>query len=168
MGGHIAMDLARWKAGLCRAVIGVEAASRTEGGNLDFLDHPRIGNDVKAELMVGLTSPTAPEARRREIGWGYSQGAPSVFRGDLYFYGEEHDLTGEAERHRHVDAPRVRALGRVRLERDARRVARARRRDSRRGVHVHARARTLPDGRESRTRSARHLLPVLEKILARG
>ena len=32
MGGHIAMDLARWKPGLCRAVIGIEAASRTEGG----------------------------------------------------------------------------------------------------------------------------------------
>jgi len=98
MGGHIAMDLARWKPGLCRAVIGIEAASRTEGGNLDFLDHPRIGNDVKADLMVGLTSPSAPEARRREIGWGYSQGAPSVFRGDLYFYSEEHDLTHEAAR----------------------------------------------------------------------
>ncbi len=61
-------------------MIGIEAASRIEGGNLDFLDHPRIGNDVKADLMVGLTSPSAPEARRREIGWGYAQGAPSVFR----------------------------------------------------------------------------------------
>jgi pimeloyl-ACP methyl ester carboxylesterase len=96
MGGHIAVDLARWRPDLCRAVIGVEAASRTEGGNLDFLDHPRIGNDVKDELMVGLTSPRAAEARRREIGWGYAQGAPSVFRGDLYFYSEEHDLTHEA------------------------------------------------------------------------
>jgi len=98
MGGHIAVDLARFRPGLCRAVIGVEAAMRTEGGNLDWLDHPRISNDVKAELMVGLTSPNAPEARRREIGWGYAQGAPPVFRGDLYFYGEEHDLTKEAER----------------------------------------------------------------------
>ena len=98
MGGHIAVDLARFRPGLCRAVIGVEAASRTEAGNLDFLDHPRIGNDVKADLMLGLTGPTAPEARRREIGWGYAQGAPSVFRGDLHFYGEEHDLRGEASR----------------------------------------------------------------------
>jgi pimeloyl-ACP methyl ester carboxylesterase len=98
MGGHIAMDLARWKPGLCRAVIGVEAASRTQGGRLDFLDHPRISNDVKAALMVGITGPTSPEARRREVGWGYGQGAPAVFSGDLHFYGEEHDLTGEAAR----------------------------------------------------------------------
>lgn len=98
MGGHIAVDLARFRPGLCRAVIGVEAASRTESGSLDFLDHPRIGNDVKADLMLGLTGPTTPEARRREIGWGYAQGAPSVFRGDLHFYGEEHDLRGEASR----------------------------------------------------------------------
>jgi pimeloyl-ACP methyl ester carboxylesterase len=98
MGGHIAMDLARWKPGLCRAVIGVEAASRTQGGRLDFLDHPRISNDVKAALMVGITGPTSPEARRREVGCGYGQGAPAVFSGDLHFYGEEHDLTGEAAR----------------------------------------------------------------------
>ncbi len=104
MGGHIAIDLARFRPGLCRAVIGVEAASRTQAGNLDFLDHPRIGNDLKSDLMIGLTSPSAPEARRREIGWGYAQGAPSVFRGDLHFYAEEHDLTGEAA---HIDTSRT-------------------------------------------------------------
>ena len=98
MGGHIAVDLARWKPGLCRAVIGVEAASRTPGGGIVWLDHPRVSNDVKAELMVGITSPTSPEARRREVGWGYAQGAPSVFNGDLHFYGEEHDLSHEAAR----------------------------------------------------------------------
>jgi pimeloyl-ACP methyl ester carboxylesterase len=96
MGGHIAVDLARFRAGLCRAVIGVEAASRTPAGGLEWLDHPRVSNEMKAALMVGLTSPTSPEARRREVGWGYAQGAPGVFRGDLAFYAEEHDLTNEA------------------------------------------------------------------------
>ena len=96
MGGHIAVDLARFRPGLCRAVIGVEAASRTPATGLEWLDHPRVSNEMKAALMVGLTSPTSPEARRREVGWGYSQGAPGVFRGDLAFYAEEHDLTSEA------------------------------------------------------------------------
>jgi pimeloyl-ACP methyl ester carboxylesterase len=96
MGGHIAVDLARFRPGLCRAVIGVEAASRTPAGGLEWLDHPRVGNEMKAALMVGLTSPTSPEERRREVGFGYSQGAPGVFRGDLAFYAEEHDLTNEA------------------------------------------------------------------------
>jgi len=98
MGGHVAVDLARFRPGLCRAVIGVEAASRTPAGGLEWLDHPRVGNEMKAALMVGLTSPTSPEAARREVGWGYSQGAPGVFRGDLAFYAEEHDLTDEAAR----------------------------------------------------------------------
>ncbi|HKC50839.1 MAG TPA: alpha/beta hydrolase [Myxococcota bacterium] len=96
MGGHIAVDLARFRPGLCRAVIGIEAASRTPATGLEWLDHPRVSNEMKAALMVGLTSPTSPEARRREVGWGYSQGAPGVFRGDLAFYAEEHDLTSEA------------------------------------------------------------------------
>ena len=98
MGGHVAVDLARVRSGLCRAVIGVEAASRTQASGLEWLDHPRVGNEMKAALMVGLTSPTSPEAARREVGWAYAQGAPSVFRGDLAFYAEEHDLDGEAER----------------------------------------------------------------------
>jgi pimeloyl-ACP methyl ester carboxylesterase len=96
MGGHIAVDLARFRPGLCRAVIGVEAASRTAAGGLEWLDHPRVSNEMKAALMVGLTSPTSPESLRREVGWGYAQGAPGVFRGDLAFYAEEHDLTNEA------------------------------------------------------------------------
>jgi len=96
MGGHVAVDLARFRPGLCRAVIGVEAASRTPAGGLEWLDHPRVSNEMKAALMVGLTSPTSPEARRREVGWGYAQGAPGVFRGDLAFYAEEHDLSNEA------------------------------------------------------------------------
>ncbi|HXZ86010.1 MAG TPA: alpha/beta hydrolase [Myxococcota bacterium] len=96
MGGHVALDLARYRPGLCRAVIGVEAASRTPAGGLDWLDHPRVTNEMKGALMVGLTSPTSPEAARREVGWAYAQGAPPVFRGDLAFYAEEHDLTQEA------------------------------------------------------------------------
>jgi len=96
MGGHVAVDLARFRPGLCRAVVGVEAASRTPAGGLEWLDHPRVSNEMKAALMVGLTSPTSPEARRREVGWGYAQGAPGVFRGDLAFYAEEHDLSNEA------------------------------------------------------------------------
>jgi pimeloyl-ACP methyl ester carboxylesterase len=96
MGGHIAVDLARFRPGLCRAVIGVEAASRTPAAGLEWLDHPRVSNEMKAALMVGLTSPTSPEPLRREVGWGYAQGAPGVFRGDLAFYAEEHDLTDEA------------------------------------------------------------------------
>ncbi len=47
--------------------------------------------------MYGLMSPTSPEALRHETSWVYSQGAPPVFKGDLYYYSVDHDLTETAE-----------------------------------------------------------------------
>jgi pimeloyl-ACP methyl ester carboxylesterase len=46
--------------------------------------------------MYGLMSPAAPEARRRETVFVYSQGWPPAFLGDLYYYIEDHDLREEA------------------------------------------------------------------------
>jgi pimeloyl-ACP methyl ester carboxylesterase len=46
--------------------------------------------------MHGITSPSSPEAFRRETAWVYSQGAPAVFKGDLHYYNDDHDLTGLA------------------------------------------------------------------------
>lgn len=47
--------------------------------------------------MYGLMSPTSPERYRRETAWVYSQGAPPTFKGDLYYYSVDHDLSGTAE-----------------------------------------------------------------------
>ena len=96
MGGHLAPDLALHYPDEFRAVIGLEAAHVTPGGNLDWFYHPRISNDFKAHMMHGLTSPTSPEQYRRETIWCYSQGAPVVFKGDLYYYCVDHNLTGKA------------------------------------------------------------------------
>jgi pimeloyl-ACP methyl ester carboxylesterase len=52
-----------------------------------------VSNAFKASLMVGLTAPTAPERYRRETEWVYSQGAPPVFKGDLYYYSVDHDMS---------------------------------------------------------------------------
>jgi pimeloyl-ACP methyl ester carboxylesterase len=97
IGGHLALDLARERPDDFRAVIGLEAAAYTPGGYVDDFHHPNIGNDYKAHLMYGLMSPTSPEAFRRETLWVYSQGAPSVFKGDLYYYSVDHDLREGAE-----------------------------------------------------------------------
>jgi pimeloyl-ACP methyl ester carboxylesterase len=51
-----------------------------------------------AELMTMVMAPQAPEACRHETRLHYSQGAPGVFPGDIYFYGVDHDLTGEADK----------------------------------------------------------------------
>src|SRR5208283_3534263 len=63
-----------------------------------------VSNQFKAMAMYGLMSPTSPEKYRRETAWVYSQGAPPVFKGDLYYYSIDHDLTIIAE---HLDGTRV-------------------------------------------------------------
>ena len=96
IGGHLAVDLARYRAEHFRAVIGLEAAHASPGGYTDWLHHPAISNDSKASVMAGVMSPEAPEAYRRETSFVYSQGWPAAFKGDIYYYCVDHDLTDEA------------------------------------------------------------------------
>jgi pimeloyl-ACP methyl ester carboxylesterase len=97
IGGHLAVDLALHYPDEFRAVVGLEAAASTPGGYQPYWHHPRISNDFKASVMYGLMSPASPESLRRETAWVYSQGAPPVFKGDLYYYSVDHDLTATAE-----------------------------------------------------------------------
>ncbi len=104
IGGHLALDLALHHPDEFRAVIGLEAAAATPGGYLDIWNHPRVSNAFKASVMYGLMSPTSPEACRRETAWVYSQGAPPVFKGDLYYHDVDHDR-GDAARE--IDTSKV-------------------------------------------------------------
>lgn len=96
IGGHLAVDLALYHPDAFRAVIGLEAALATPGGYQDYWNHPRVSNAFKASVMYGLMAPQSPERYRRETAWVYSQGAPPVFKGDLYYYSVDHDLTETA------------------------------------------------------------------------
>jgi len=103
MGGHLAADLALHRAAHFRACIGLEASMWSGGFDRlwqQWWRHPRLSNDAKPAMMLSLCSPNAPEARVRETVWTYSQGAPPVFSGDLWYYGHEHDLRDTA---RHID-----------------------------------------------------------------
>lgn len=104
IGGHLAADLALYHPDAFRAVIGLEAALATPGSYTDQWSHPAISNEFKASVMYGLMSPSSPEARRRETSWVYSQGAPAVFKGDLYYWSVDHDL---GERAHEIDTSRV-------------------------------------------------------------
>lgn len=56
--------------------------------------HPRVFNNQRIGMMTyGNTSFLAPESRRREVQWIYSQTAPGVLTGDFFYYSTEHDLT---------------------------------------------------------------------------
>ena len=94
VGGQLALDLACFHPDAFRAVISLEPALKLEG-DLDALVgfwHPGVGNETKARMMHGLTSPDAPEALRRETVWAYSCGWPPSFIGDLHYYIDDHDL----------------------------------------------------------------------------
>lgn len=98
IGGHLAVDLARYRAEHFRAVIGLEASHASPGGYHDWWYHPAISNEARSSIMTGIMSPEAPEAYRRETSYVYSQGWPQSFKGDIYYYCEDHDLTGEAHK----------------------------------------------------------------------
>ncbi|MEE2775583.1 MAG: alpha/beta hydrolase [Acidobacteriota bacterium] len=97
IGGHLALDLALHHPDDFRAVVGLEAALFTPGGYMDILNHPRVSNQFKAYMMYGLMAPQSPEWGRRETSWVYSQGAPPVFKGDLYYFSIDHDLRESIE-----------------------------------------------------------------------
>jgi pimeloyl-ACP methyl ester carboxylesterase len=106
VGGLLALDLARYHPESFRAVISLEPALKV-AGNLDAVAtfwHPQVSNEFKARLMLGLMSPTSPEARRMETMFGYSAGWPPAFLGDLHYYVEDHDLTQEAQ---NIDTSRI-------------------------------------------------------------
>jgi pimeloyl-ACP methyl ester carboxylesterase len=106
IGGHLAPDLAYYHPDEFRAVIGVNAGIYTpvDAVVASSWAHPRIGNQWKASAMLSPTSPTSPEPYRRETAWMYSQGAPSVFTGDVHYYGKDHNLTGLASQ---IDTARI-------------------------------------------------------------
>jgi pimeloyl-ACP methyl ester carboxylesterase len=98
VGGLLALDLARYHAQAFRAVISLEPALKIEGSReaLAGFWHPQVSNEFKSRLMLGLMSPTSPEARRMETVFAYSSGWPPAFLGDLFYYIEDHDLRAEA------------------------------------------------------------------------
>lgn len=96
VGGFLAPDLAFFHPERFRAVVGMNSA--VHYGHVEISDmtrsysHPKLSGAWKAATMRGLMAPGTPEALRREIAWCYSQGAPTVFEGDLQYYLRDHDL----------------------------------------------------------------------------
>lgn len=98
VGGQVALDLASYHPGEFRAVVSLEPALHLEVDRdaLGGLWHPQVNNEMKARMMHALTSPTSPEALRRETIFGYSATWPPAFLGDLHYYFDDHDLRADA------------------------------------------------------------------------
>lgn len=94
MGGNITLELAYRFPQKFKCVIALEAAEATEGRLNQYLFHPEInGGEMCATNTYGLMAPQSPEHYRREVWWIYSQGAPGVYYGDIYFYSEDWDAS---------------------------------------------------------------------------
>jgi pimeloyl-ACP methyl ester carboxylesterase len=96
IGGRIVLNLAIEHAAEFQALIGLEAADfQAPWYDTNWLNRPDVhGGEVCAALVSGLIAPQSPDAARRETLWGYKQGGPGVFKGDLYFYRVDGDLRG--------------------------------------------------------------------------
>jgi pimeloyl-ACP methyl ester carboxylesterase len=104
MGGNLALDLALECPAQFKAVIGLEGAEYTPGLDIIWFNHPRISGEFKFANLYESTAPGGPENYRHEIGWVYSQSAPSVFSGDLHYYSVEHNVTGQLGK---IDTSRI-------------------------------------------------------------
>lgn len=106
VGGLLALDLALRHPDEFRSVISLEGALKVAGGweRLTGFWHPQVSNDTKARMMEGLTSPTSPDAYRKETIQAYAAGWPQAFLGDLWYYMVDYDLT---ERAAEIDTSRV-------------------------------------------------------------
>ena len=98
IGGKIVLHLALRHPERFRALIGLEAADYQAPwyDDTSWLHRPDVhGGEICSALMSGLIAPQSPSVTRWETLWGYAQGGPGVFRGDLYFYRAEGDLRGK-------------------------------------------------------------------------
>jgi pimeloyl-ACP methyl ester carboxylesterase len=95
IGGKIVLNLAIEHPDRFRALIGVESADYQPPWYDDttWLHRPDIhGGELAGAMMSGLIAPQSPEETRWDTLWGYMQGGPGVFKGDLHFYRVDGDL----------------------------------------------------------------------------
>ncbi|MEP1443144.1 MAG: alpha/beta hydrolase [Hyphomicrobiales bacterium] len=94
-GGNVALQLALRHPDRFRAVIPVEAASHAPGFFLDLWRHPHANAaQVCASGVWDLMAPQSPE-KDRWLTWHYYTQGSEAFKGDLYFYSVDHNITDQ-------------------------------------------------------------------------
>ncbi len=105
IGGRIVLHLAHEHPEKFRAIVGLESSPKVDPYyDTSWLHRPDVhGGEVSAGIVSGLVAPTAPDAGRWETLWHYMQSGPGVFKGDLYFYMIDGDISDKLD---HIDARR--------------------------------------------------------------
>ena len=105
IGGRIVLHLAHEHPEQFRAIVGLESSPKVDPYyDTSWLHRPDVhGGEVSAGIVSGLVAPTAPDEGRWETLWHYMQSGPGVFKGDLYFYMIDGDISDKLD---HIDARR--------------------------------------------------------------
>jgi pimeloyl-ACP methyl ester carboxylesterase len=95
IGGRVVLELARRHADHFRAIIGLQSSAFVQRYfDISWLHRPNIhGGEMAAAYCYGLVGPEAPLEHRWETLWHYMQGGPGIFKGDLYFYSIDGDVS---------------------------------------------------------------------------
>lgn len=87
MSGEICLELAYRHPEAFTAIIACEASDRIEGRKTPFACDPRVNQAFFIpEWILGLMAPQSPAEPAMDVAWGYAQGGPHVFSGDIDFY----------------------------------------------------------------------------------
>jgi pimeloyl-ACP methyl ester carboxylesterase len=92
MSGEICLELAYRHPESFTAIIACEASERIEGRKTPFAYDPRVNQAFFIpEWILGLMAPQSPAEPAADVAWGYAQGGPHVFAGDIDFYAGDWD-----------------------------------------------------------------------------
>ena len=92
MSGEICLELAYRHPDAFAAIIACEASEKIEGRKVGWANDPRVNQAFFIpEWISGLMAPQSPAEPALDVAWGYAQGGPHVFAGDIEFYSGDWD-----------------------------------------------------------------------------
>lgn len=97
IGGRIVLHLAHRRPERFRALIGLQSSDHVAPYyDTAWLHRPDVhGGEVCGAVAYGLMAPQSPQAEADETRWHYMQGGPGVFKGDMWFYKVDGDISGQ-------------------------------------------------------------------------
>lgn len=97
IGGRIVLHLAHEHPEKFRALIGLQSSDHVDPYyDTSWLNRSDVhGGQVCGAVAYGLMAPQSPVADRQETRWHYMQGGPGVFKGDLWFYKVDGDISDQ-------------------------------------------------------------------------
>jgi pimeloyl-ACP methyl ester carboxylesterase len=102
VGGQLALDLAASHADRFGAFIALNGwyANPVVGKAIDndVFRTPSVSEDYPMSIILGGTSPHAPEAAAQEVYWIYRSNYPGIYAGDNDYFMHEHDLRENGNR----------------------------------------------------------------------